>query len=333
MCIRPNARLLSVSQGKGVSPELAQVSAIMESIELYHAERVRPPDVVASYRQMRRRYPTLDPEELPPGIRWPAYAPGRPMAWARAADLSSGEPVFVPHIRINLDSTAVRPDVGLLAADSNGLASGNERWEAICHGLFEVIERDCDWRWRRLSPDERQQRLLDNDTIDAPLLRSLLARFAKADVTVRIWDITSDLDVPAYRCVIRDVEAWRPLGASIGTGCHLSTEVALARALTEAAQSRLTSIAGARDDMFPAQYERSRASWVPGAQTPPPHGTSDFRARRAPRAMATFEKDARWVVDQLNEAGYRHVAVVDHTPPDAGISVVHVIVPGLQATR
>ena len=42
MCIRPNGRSLSVSQGKGVTAELAQASAVMESIELYHAEHVGP---------------------------------------------------------------------------------------------------------------------------------------------------------------------------------------------------------------------------------------------------------------------------------------------------
>src|SRR5687768_18616303 len=54
MCIRPDARCLSVSQGKGVTDELAQISAIMESIELYHAERAAEPDMIASYHEASR---------------------------------------------------------------------------------------------------------------------------------------------------------------------------------------------------------------------------------------------------------------------------------------
>ena len=40
-----------------------------------------------------------------------------------------------------------------------------------------------------------------------------------------------------------------------GAGCHPSRAVALARALTEAAQARVSFIAGSRDDMGAALYE------------------------------------------------------------------------------
>src|SRR6266496_3142850 len=41
--IRPNSRSLSVSQGKGVTLEAAKVSALMESIEYWHAEHISLP--------------------------------------------------------------------------------------------------------------------------------------------------------------------------------------------------------------------------------------------------------------------------------------------------
>ena len=40
-----------------------------------------------------------------------------------------------------------------------------------------------------------------------------------------------------------------------GAGCHPDRAIALSRALTEAAQTRLTYIAGIRDDLLPAEYE------------------------------------------------------------------------------
>jgi len=40
--VRPLARSLTVSQGKGLSDSLAQASGIMESIELHHAEFLTP---------------------------------------------------------------------------------------------------------------------------------------------------------------------------------------------------------------------------------------------------------------------------------------------------
>jgi ribosomal protein S12 methylthiotransferase accessory factor len=275
----------------------------------------------------------VDPAELKPGMRWRAYHPRLPIGWVRGTDLSSGDPVFVPRVRLSLDSIPTSPDADILGADSNGLASGNDRWEALCHGLFEVIERDCDWRWCELSPAARQQRLLDNDTIESPLLQSYLARCASAGVVPRIWDITSDVGIPAYRCILRDEQSWRPLGADYGAGCHLSREIALARAITEAAQCRLTFIAGARDDIFPSVYERRRAQWSPGSTAPLPPGAYDFRSRLAPPPPPTFEAAARDVVGRLVAAGHRRVVAVDHTKPDLGVPVVHVVVPGLRCAK
>src|SRR3954470_22734659 len=50
---RPNSRLLSTSQGKGITRALADVSAIMESIEIFHVERLPPPVLTASTAEMR----------------------------------------------------------------------------------------------------------------------------------------------------------------------------------------------------------------------------------------------------------------------------------------
>src|SRR5215510_1476306 len=42
MAVRPLALSLSVSQGKGLTHELAQISALMECIEVHHAEHLVP---------------------------------------------------------------------------------------------------------------------------------------------------------------------------------------------------------------------------------------------------------------------------------------------------
>jgi len=47
----------------------------------------------------------------------------------------------------------------------------------------------------------------------------------------------------------RDSDPTRRLPAAAGHGCHPCRAVALSRALTEAAQSRLTMISGSRDDV------------------------------------------------------------------------------------
>src|SRR5438093_6424733 len=50
----------------------------------------------------------------------------------------------------------------------------------------------------------------------------------------------------------------RLLYPTAGMGCHPARQIALLRALTEAAQSRLTAIAGSRDDIHRGDYEHYR---------------------------------------------------------------------------
>ena len=330
ICIRPNGRSLSVSQGKGVTPELAQASAVMESIESHHAEHVRPPDLVASHRAVRRRHDVVAPRELQPGIRWRAYGDSRPIAWIRGTDLASGEDVLVPHVRVDLDWSRAHPDSGLFLVTSTGLASGNERAEALCHAIFEVVERDAEWHWDRLPAKAQDATELCADSVEAPMLRRLLDQFADAGISVYMWDMTSDIGIPAYYCLITDANPFGAIQTFGGAGCHLSKEIALSRALTEAAQSRLTFIAGSRDDLFPDVYEPTVQD-TPGAAANSPR--LDFRTRKSPFPGATFAEDLATTLDLLRAAGFPQVIAVDHTKPEFGIPVVAVVVPGTRETE
>ncbi len=327
MCVRPNGRSLSVAQGKGPTDELAQASAAMESIETFHAERVPTPDLVASYRAARRRHALVAPSDLLPGVRWRSYHHARDIAWIRATDLATGEPVLVPHMRVNLNWSHPHPDVGLFLVTSTGLASGNERCEALCHAIFEVIERDCEWRWGRMSPAAQRARVLDDDSVDSPLLRQLLDQYAHAHVAVEMWDMTSDVGVPCFGCAIVDAGPLGRSGPYGGYGCHLSAEVALSRALTEAAQSRLTFIAGSRDDLYPSCYETRVQPTAHRGSRPPTRG---FRECPSPPLGATFQDDLQTTLRLLDAAGIRRVVAVDLTRPEFGIPVVMVVIPGLR---
>ncbi|HUF45884.1 MAG TPA: YcaO-like family protein, partial [Aestuariivirgaceae bacterium] len=46
---RPNSRSVAVSQGKGATLAAAKVSALMEAIELWHAEHIVRPMIFAAY--------------------------------------------------------------------------------------------------------------------------------------------------------------------------------------------------------------------------------------------------------------------------------------------
>src|SRR5262249_21333147 len=132
--------------------------------------------------------------------------------------------------------------------------SGNVLVEAIVHGLCEVFERDAEAAWRRSGSDRR----LVLDSIGDPICRGLIDRITKTGARVFVWDLEGEI-AAIGRAIMEDPHerAWRPLGMYQGFGAHLVPEIAIARALTEAAQTRLTYIAGGRDDFFPFDYARA----------------------------------------------------------------------------
>ncbi len=53
MAMRPNSRSVAVSQGKGVDLNAAKASAVMESVESWHAERIDLPTLYGSYNDLK----------------------------------------------------------------------------------------------------------------------------------------------------------------------------------------------------------------------------------------------------------------------------------------
>jgi len=136
--------------------------------------------------------------------------------------------------------------------------------------------------------------------------------------------------VPSFRATLRDLDTGRNLGSFVGTGCHRSPEIALSRALTEAAQTRLTLIAGSRDDVFPSYYRRRS---VPSEPTLLPGPRRIMRDDTSPGGDRSFGADLAHVLDRLRATGIRNAAVFDHTDPGIGVTVVKVIVPDLRMNR
>jgi len=155
------------------------------------------------------------------------------------------------------------PD-GYFLAGSNGLASGNHPIEAINAALYELIGRDAVALWVARPMRARAACLLDLGSVDDADCRSLLDKFAAAGIIVRVWHVTTDIRIAAFLCDIRDPSPGDPrrLRRHHGSGCHPDRAIALSRALTEAAQTRLTYIAGIRDDLSPAEYQENMGTSI-----------------------------------------------------------------------
>ncbi len=318
--VRPMGRSLSTSQGKGVTAEAARVSALMESLETFSAEHLTLPVVRSSARKQR-----IDVRRLPrPRGRLDRDATWR---WVAGTELISGAEVLVPEQSVTLDCVFRAPPV--FDVSSNGLASGNVLVEAIVHALAEVIERDAEAAWRRAGGDRR----IVLDSIDDPVCRGLIERIVAAGARVFVWDLGGL--IPAIGCAIMEdprEPAWRTLGFYQGFGAHLVPEIAIARAVTEAAQTRLTYIAGARDDFFPADYQRAtdpaRLADLWDRLASPCEDPALFD--ELPRSPSgSLGDDLAILLERVGAAGFAQVIAVDLTHPALRVPVVKVLVPGL----
>ncbi len=349
--IRPMGLSLSTQQGKGISPEAARISALMESLETYSAEHIERDPLRGSYRALSTRRNVVDIRKLPRAL--PTAPPTRKhaasrsqsgsraptrrhrvrrgggvdiemrLSWVEGFDVIAGEPILVPLECVTLDTTFTKPPT--FDISSNGVASGNVLVEAVVHGLCEVLERDAEAAWRRAGGDRR----LVLDTIPDPACRDLVERITATGARVFIWDLAAESNVCAIGAAIMEdpnEPEWRTLGFYQGFGAHLLPEIAIARALTEAAQTRLTYIAGARDDFFPFDYARATD----------PEVLADLWERLAAPCdePVIFDELSRTETRGLGgdlealAAGLDQVIVVDITHPVLRVPVVKVIVPG-----
>ncbi|UEC43272.1 MAG: Putative methanogenesis marker protein 1 [Methanothrix sp.] len=322
--IRPGAEkgAISVYNGKGATPAEARVSAMMEGIERYSAEVHDRKLQVETFSKLMAEKEAVDPRSL----ALPAEAdPEMAIPWVTGYDLMRDEEVMVPASGVFHPLPKEYPQ--LFRTNTNGLASGNVLEEAVFHGLSEVIERDA---WSLVEAVKDTGPLVSG--VGDGLAAEILGKFERAEVEVRIKDITSDVGVPTIAAASDDLRLKDPALLTIGMGTHTSAEVAVLRALTEVAQSRLTQIHGAREDTTTADfrreigYERTKRlnrHWFVDSGTKP---FSDIRSQDS----EDFLDDIRLMLKRLRGAGMERAIVVDLTREEIGVPVVRVIVPGLE---
>jgi YcaO-like protein with predicted kinase domain len=334
---RPNARSNAVCQGKGLSLDAAKASGVMESIETFCAEHILKPLMLAGAAEMKRRHTLIDLEDIP-RLKGSSLSADTRLLWIEGRELFGDYSIWVPFETVHSDFTVPRPvGSGYFPVSTNGLASGNCTSEAVCHGICEIIERDAATLFS-LAPRLVEERRIQLDSIDDPECRRVIDKLVDANLAVAVWDITSDIGIAAFRCNIMEQghgPASLPWPAE-GHGCHPNRVIALLRALTEAAQARLTVIAGSRDDIGPDLYCRADdltvreqlhqnvLSWTE---------VRDFGAVPS-RCFDDVNQDIEHLLMRLQGIDVRQVIVVEISPfPPDLCSVVRIIIPGLEGLQ
>ncbi|MGI9524385.1 MAG: YcaO-like family protein [Hyphomicrobiaceae bacterium] len=334
MATRPNSRSVAVSQGKGSTLEAARTSAVMEALEAYVAEFQDVEHDRAPLRSPPAEARVIDWQRLPrQGAGDPAL--DTEVGWTLGENLLTGEPIWAPLELVHQNYTIPQPPGhGWLFASSNGLASGNTPGEALVHGLCELIERDSRTRWAS-RPNARVGTRVDPISISTGVSKELLERFDQADIDCGIWDISGPVGLPAFICSIKERGHSGRISAKVdsGSGCHPNREIALARAITEAAQMRLTYLVGARDDQAHAYYAPSVATGH-GPDLQMIAGGKQFT--EIPTMIADSPQgDLDYVLSRLTQFGADQIFAYHFDADEllglkrGSISVARVIVPGL----
>jgi YcaO-like protein with predicted kinase domain len=328
MAVRPNSRTLAVSQGKGVSAAHARASAVMEAAEIAIAEDIPLISFAASRRELLDAgHSVFDGRML---LMRGADEPGPDVAdyWLEGFDLLKQKPVFVPRELVSLDFTSARRSFHYCQS-TDGLASGNCLLEAVIHGLCERVERDATELWRFQRDTGVQAHCVDPAVFADGSIDWLAERITAANFVLRLFNMTSDIGLPVFMATISPSTqhgTYLHFDLAAGYGCHLSPRVAAMRAITEAAQTRITNISGARDDFDPSEYHQRLAPDLGVYIHAEPAGHWRFEEPE-PHLRASLET----YLEPLRQRGIGSVVAVPLGGEDYGMSVCRVLVNELES--
>ena len=332
MVVRPNSRAVAVSQGKGLDLASAKVSGLMESIECWHAERGAHPLKLSSFADFRDDHPVIDISRIPK-IKGSRFNEKEPLLWVEGHNLLDDAPTWLPYEMVHSNYTLPRPTGhGCFPASTNGLASGNNIFEATSHAICEIVERDATTLLHQLPKPARDARLLNLGSVEDTHCRELLDRLEDGDLDAVVWDTTTDIGLPSFYCLLIDRGSEQAhIGA--GAGCHPARDVALSRTLTEAVQTRTTYIAGSRDDLSPSEFtdkglaQKQRYARDLIGATPARRDWDSIPQHE----LKSFNGELKFLLQQIEIVGINEVVSVDLSRPATGIAVARVVIPGLEA--
>lgn len=250
--IRPRGRTLRVNAGKGVRPVEARVGALMEAVEYAVSER-------ASVEALQTRLTIGDLiGELTDDLHWLDFAPrvgvpvdtAQPVVATPCEFVGSGREVLLPAELVLIAPPVAQPSQHF-GWTTTGLASGNSLEEATLHAIFEVLERDA----LAMNQGRDESVSIDTSTLPAPFA-DWAERWRQLGVHLLVNRLPSEFGMACYEAFLHEPSS-PDVNLATGSGLHAEHGIALARAVSEAAQSRISFIHGGRDDItrFYAKFD------------------------------------------------------------------------------
>lgn len=331
--IRPSAAegAISVYSGKGSTETQARISAMMEGFERCLAERnglnsnvtedIEAQHVIDTYDNIRKDSCAINPSDL---LVAEDYRPQGFVEWITGWDLFNNEEIYVPANAVYHPYDAPGRTQKLFRSNTNGLAAGNTVEEAIFHGLLEVIERDALSIAEFSRNPGKELILTEEDGENYVLLR----KFLDNEVDVKLWVLNHDTEITTIVAVTDDIRLRDAALLVMGAGAHLRPEIAVRRALTEAAQSRVVQIHGAREDTEREKFvreigydriKRMNKYWYEDGDKVSMTELKDLSGNSPAESIDT-------ILEQLRNIA-KYAAVVDLSRKSVPVPVVRVVIP------
>jgi ribosomal protein S12 methylthiotransferase accessory factor len=218
-------------------------------------------------------------------------------------------------------------------ADSNGCAAGTSLADATVRGLYELIERDsvAIWWYNRLLRPR-----VDLESFQVAYFDSFADGYRSVGRDVQVLDITSDLGVPSFAAVSRDI-AHESEDILLTFGAHLDSERAVAHALMEM-NHLLPAVLPANREAFgdypypdPAQkrwWSQARIADHPYIAPNPDAAALTRDSFPTCRPLDSMDELAH--LRLILEGRGLEVLMLDQSRPDIDVPVAKTIVPGLR---
>lgn len=329
---RRGAGRLSLHAGKGLAAEDARVGAMMEGLEHAVAERASRagPDRWMTLAELAASWPSgLTLQDFAPRLG-AALDPQREVMVVRCEDLVGRRPLWLPAelVLVPCPEDGAPP---LFGWSTNGLASGNTLEEATLHALLEVLERDA----VAMDAASGHGAHVDVDDLPAPL-RDAARRWQAQGVALIVRQLPNEFALPCFEATLHE-PGHAQVELARGFGIHLDRGIALARAVSEAAQSRACKLHRDSEAGRELHAEVSVLAAEPGARARTLQRLAD-RSRRialadVPHHPGRSVRGAwRELIARLAQRGFRHVLRKRMRPEGGrldlqGLQVVKVVVP------
>src|SRR5271166_3609634 len=244
----PNSRKIP-GGGKGVTMLDSMLGAFGEMIErllgTLHSMAIFDRIEYATYDDLvRQGCPALGPHEMPlfapeqyalPKFDYVPFRPSTFLGWVEGTELLTGDPILVPAQLVLMYHRPHRLEQPIGYSTTAGGAFHTSRRQAILHGLFEVIERDCvNVHWYSRLPPPRVD--VDLHDILPTHFRAHRVRMSTPYIPeVQVFLTTLDAPIPVLTAIAVD-QSRQERAFLGGSGASSRREHALAQALFEVGQ-------------------------------------------------------------------------------------------------